>query len=102
MAVSIEHATRRFRGLSTDAKPGLERDSGHPDREPPVGSVFTEIDTGRRFIYTRSGDWQRQEQTVETLLSTLIDVNESILAQLESTHRGLSEYQWDGEEAPEE
>jgi len=95
MAVQTEAQTKRYRGLSTDAKPGLERESGQPQKKPPVGSVFTEIDTGRRYVYTDGGSWERMQQTVETLLLKLLDVNEQILARLDATHRGHEEYLWE-------
>jgi len=102
MAVQLEAHTLRWRGLSTDRKPGVyrEREGGEIQR-PPVGSVFTEIDTGRRYVWTASGAWERQEQTVEALLERLIETNLRILETLAATQRGHEEYAW-GQEAPPE
>jgi len=94
MAVQLETTTKRFRGLSTDEKPELDLSGA-----PPVGSVFTEIDTGERFVWV--GSWRRQEQTIETLLSDLIDVNLQILETLAATQRGHEEYLWENEVLPE-
>ena len=94
----LETSHQRFRGLSTEPKPGLrvDRDSEHTETvQPSVGSVFTEIDTGRRFVWTVSGEWERQEQTIEEYFARLIDVNEQILATLQATHRGHEEYSWE-------
>ena len=102
MAVQLEAHTLRYRGLSTDRKPGLDKEPGADEiQRPPVGSVFTEIDTGRRFVWTRSGAWERQEQTIEALLERLIETNLRILEVLAATQRGHEEYAW-GQEAPPE
>jgi len=95
MAVQTEAQTKRYRGLSTDAKPGLEREDGQRDRVPPVGSVFTEIDTGARYTFTDSGTWTRMQQTVERLLTQQLDVMEQILSRLDATHRGHEEFLWE-------
>lgn len=104
MAVQLETSIKRFRGLSTDLKPGHDRD-GRAKTEPiqtmPVGSVFTETDTGRRFIWRGSWPWERQEQTIEGLLERLIDVNEQILKQLTTTHRGHEEHLWEENVEPQ-
>jgi len=91
-------AIHRYRGPSTAPKPGVRADEETGTIQlPPVGSTFTETDTGRRFIWTREGQWERQEQTVETLLADLLDVNERILARLDATHRGHEEHLWEEE-----
>jgi len=102
MAVSLERKSNRYRGLSTDAKPGVDREEvGAPVQRPPVGSVFTETDTGDRFVWTSSGEWARQEQTIEDLFERLIEVNVQILAKLSDTHRGHEEYLWNEPVEPE-
>jgi len=102
VAVQLETTIQRFRGLSTDIKPGEAREPGDEAiQRPPVGSVFTEIDTGRRFVWTHSGAWERQEQTIEPLLAELIETNRRILDTLAATQRGLEEYSW-GNDAPPE
>ncbi|HUX15241.1 MAG TPA: hypothetical protein VMW52_02145 [Phycisphaerae bacterium] len=102
MAVQLEAHTLRWRGLSTDRKPGVYREpEGGEIQRPPVGSVFTEIDTGKRYVWTGSGAWERQEQTVEALLERLIETNLQILKRLAATQRGHEEYLW-GQEAPPE
>ena len=102
MAVQLETTTQRFRGLSTDVKPALySKEVGEKLSPPPIGSVFTETDTGRRFVWTGSWPWVRQEQTIETLLSDLIDVNLQILETLSATQRGHEEYLWENEVLPE-
>lgn len=91
MAVTQEHAIKRLRGLSTDTKPG-RAEMATP---LPVGSVFTEIDTGKRFVWSGSWPWVRHEQTIEGVIADLIDVNERILARLDATHRGHEEHTWE-------
>ena len=95
MAVTLETSTKRFRGLSTYKKPGEFKRPG-----PPVGSVFTETDTGKRFIW-RGEEWTRQEQTIESFLAELIEMNAQILAELAAIRRGQEEFVW-GDPAPEE
>lgn len=104
MAVQLESgsATKRFRGLSTDEKPGRVADAiGELVQIPPTGSVFTEVDTGERYVWMGSWPWVRQEQTIEALLSTLIDLNRQVLAELQATRRGHEEYQWENPAPPE-
>lgn len=100
MAVQLETSNKRYRGLSTDLKPGHDRD-GRAKTEPvqtiPVGSVFTETDTGKRFIWRGSWPWVRQEQTIEEILERLIEVNSQILQTLSATQRGHEEYLWENE-----
>jgi len=96
MGVQLETNTKRFRGLSTDTKPGRDAEAiGQLIQRPPVGSVFTETDTGERYIWNGTWPWVRQEQTVETMLEELIEVNQQILARLDATHRGHEEYLWE-------
>ena len=95
MAVQLENTTKRFRGLSTDRKPGCDADViGEPLQRIPAGSVFTEIDTGRRYLWPGSWPWVLQEQTVEVLLRDLIEVNERMLDVLEKTKFGHEAYLW--------
>ncbi len=102
MTVQLETNIKRFRGLSTDVKPGHDRDAiGEQLQTPPVGSVFTETDTGRRFIWRGSWPWIRQEQTIEGILERLIEVNTQILKMLSASHRGHEEYLWGNEVEPE-
>jgi hypothetical protein len=94
MAVTLENTIERFRGLSTDTKPGLFPETvGGTAQRPREGSVFHEIDTGRRFIY-HAGGWVKQPQTIEALLVETIDLQVQILAALRATHRGHELYQW--------
>ena len=102
MAVQLETTTQRFRGLSTDVKPGHDTDNvGDKLQTPPVGSVFVETDTGARYVWTGSWPWTRQEQTIEEYLGELIDVNRQILDTLATTQRGHEEYLWENEVDPE-
>jgi uncharacterized protein (DUF3084 family) len=102
MAVQLEQHAQRYRGLSTDEKPGRNREEvGGEFQKVPVGSVFTEIDTGRRYVWTGAWPWVRQEQTIEELLERLIDVNARILEVVAATQRGHEEYLWENE-APSE
>ncbi len=93
MAVQLETNIKRFRGLSTDIKPGHV--SFGEDIEMPNGSVFTEIDTGARFVWPGSWPWVRQEQTIEPLLIEMISVMSQILRTLEAMHRGHEEHLWE-------
>lgn len=94
---------KRFRGTSDAPKPGervdFSLDEGRATRAvvPPVGSTYTEIDTGRRFIWTAENKWVRQQQTVEELLNAQIDLLTRILERLDATHRGHEEYLWEEE-----
>ena len=88
MAVTIEGSIQRFRGLSTDTK---------PEEDVKTGSVFTEVDTGARYVWTGSRPWIRQEQTIEALLNALLEVEEEILAVLKATHHGNEEHIWEEE-----
>ena len=81
MAVTSEAAIKRFRGLSTDEKPGLSSPAGEQIQKFPVNSVFTERDTGERYIWD-GVLWFRQEQTIETRISELTDVMFDILAEM--------------------
>jgi hypothetical protein len=96
MAVQLEHAHARYTGLSTDEKPGRSAAEIGGEFQPVVvGSVFVETDTGRRFVWQGSWPWVRQEQTIESLLERLIDVNTQILDVLAATQRGHEEYLWE-------
>jgi len=98
MAVTFETRIKRFRGLSTDTKPGrFTEEVGGPVGEIPVGSVFTEVDTGERFVWGGSWPWVRQDQTIEVILNDLIEVNLQILAVVEATHKGHEEHLWEDE-----
>lgn len=101
MAVQLEATIKRFRGLSTDIKPGSVSEDGGPVQRPPVGSEFIERDTGRRFRWSLSGAWERQEQTIEPLLTELIDTNRQILEMLAATQRGHIEHLWEDRPPPE-
>lgn len=95
MAVTREGTIHRFRGLSTDKKPGLSPNAiGEELQVPPDGSTFTEADTGHRYVY-RDREWVRQSQTVEALLEELIAVQREVLAVVTATHRGHEEHLWE-------
>lgn len=95
MAVTLEHSIKRYRGLSTDQKPGVFPDiAGDPLQVQPEGSTFTEIDTGRRFIF-HSGAWTVQPQTLEALLLESIELQREILATVKATHEGHEFYDWE-------
>lgn len=97
MAVTYENSIKRYRGLSTDQKPGVFPDAvGLETQRPPDGSTFTEIDTGRRHVY-HSGEWKLQPQTIEALLLESIELQREILAQLKSTHLGHELHLWSTE-----
>ncbi len=71
-----DRSITRYRGLSTDEKPGRVIEEAAPDgiaiREDSFneGSVFTEIDTGHRYIW-RGQSWMRQEQTIDAQFAEL-------------------------------
>ena len=95
MAVTYENSIKRYRGLSTDQKPGVFPDArGEETQRPYEGSTFTEIDTGARFIFF-SGQWTRQPQTLETLLLESIELQREILSVLKETKLGHELYQWE-------
>lgn len=98
MAVQLETNTKRFRGLSTDIKPGGNPDAvGELLQEPPVGSIFVETDTGDRYVWRGSWPWIRQEQAIEPALETLSDLGTQILAMLSAIKRGHEAYLWENE-----
>ena len=100
MATQLEQHADRYRGLSTDEKPGRSRaEVGGTFQPVAVGPVFTETDTGKRFVWNGSWPWVRQEQTIEELFERLISVNTQILEVLVATQRGHEEYLWE-DEAP--
>lgn len=93
MAITWHTAGKRYYGLSTDEKPGHDGTTTAGTYQiPPLNSVFVEIDTGKRFIWTGSWPWVRQDQTIETLLGELIDTNRQILDTLNALARGQGEY----------
>jgi len=101
MAIRLETSINRYRGLSTDAKPGRDAEDAGGLQTPPVGSVFTETDTGARFIWPGSWPWVRQKQTIEAYLALLIDTNAQILETLNAIYRGHAQYLWEDEAPPE-
>ena len=102
MAVTLETSIQRFRGLSTDEKPGRTRGTADgPINQIPVGSVFVETDTGARYVWRGSWPWVRQEQTIEPLLERLIDVQTQVLETLRATQRGHVEWLWEKPVSPE-
>lgn len=97
MAVTLETSLKRFRGLSSDTKPGIEREAvGQPLQFPPEGSTFTELDTGRRYVY-HGRTWILQPQTLEAMLEIMITLQLQVLEVLRATHRGHEEYLWEDE-----
>ena len=72
-----DRSITRFRGLSTDEKPGRIIEEAAEDgislREPQIneGSVFTEVDTGHRYIWRGQWPWERQEQTIDAQFAEL-------------------------------
>ncbi len=99
MAVVLEATIKRFRAFSWDAKPLLP-DEGEPPI--PVGSTLTEKDTGDRYVWTPTGQWELQAQTIETMFSELMDINRAMLVVLRATHRGHEEHDWEDEVEIEE
>ena len=98
----MERTISRFRGLSTDEKPGRTAENiGEEIDFPRVGSIFTEIDTGNRYVWTGSWPWVRQDQTIEGMLALLIDVNQQVLSTLDAVKRGLEQHTWGEEIEPE-
>jgi hypothetical protein len=70
---------------------------GEASQPPRVGSIFTEIDTGARYVWTGSWPWVRQDQTIEATLALLIDVNQQVLNTLDAIKRGHEEHVWGDE-----
>ena len=95
MAVTLETNGKRYRGLSTDQKPGVFPDiAGQALQVPPEGSTFKEIDTGRLYVW-QSGEWKLQPQTLEALLEESIELQRAILATFQATQRGHELYLWE-------
>ena len=78
MSVTREATITRFRGDSSDAKPGL-------DSEPTiqVNSTFTERDTGDRYLWN-GAVWVRQVQTIETMFLGLMEINAEMLGEMKT------------------
>ena len=78
MALWLESgATSRWRGLSTDKKPG---EPGISDDQPVrVGSIVTETDTGDRYVWRGSWPWVLQEVTISVLFAELMVIEEEQL-----------------------
>ena len=73
MAVTLETGTiDRWRGLSTDTKPQATK----------VGSIFTEIDTGHRYVWGGSWPWVRQQQTIDVAFMEMNGLLTEILEEL--------------------
>ncbi len=95
MAVRTEGSIKRLRGLSTDVKPGVDREAvGEPLQRPSQGSTFTAVDTGERFIY-HDGGWVLQHQTLEVLFADMTDVMNEVLEELRTIRRGHESHLWE-------
>ena len=81
MALTLESgATHRWRGLSTDKKPG---EPGISDEEPiRVGSIVTETDTGDRYVWRGSWPWVLQEVSISLLFAELMAIEQEQLGVL--------------------
>jgi len=88
MAVTFEAAIQRFRGLSTDQKPGLiPAQVGGLIASIPAGSTFTELDTGDLYVWNGSVLWVLQEKAkveikakdVVSLLEEMIDLQKRMI-----------------------
>ena len=88
MAYEVVRNSRQWRGLSTDVRPSGPSPSG-----PAESDTLVEVDTGRRFVL-RGREWIRQEQTVETLLTEMVELQRETLAVLRATHHGHEEHLW--------
>ena len=83
MALTLESgATSRWRGLSTDKKPG---EPGISDDQPVrVGSIVTETDTGDRYVWQGSWPWVLQEVSISLLFAELMAIEQEQLRVLPS------------------
>ena len=95
MAVTLEATIKRFRGLSTDQKPGHFAPACEVLQAVPVGSVFTEIDTGQRYVWGGAWPWVRQEQTIDARFDDLYSVLHELLNVAKATRRGNEAHLWD-------
>ncbi len=75
MELESGQSIQRWRGLSSEEKPGRAIDILDGDNETPAfvptGSVFTELDTGHRYIWRGQWPWERQEQTIDAQFEEL-------------------------------
>ena len=83
----------RYRGLSTDEKPGRFDYT----EVGGVGSEFIEVDTGVRFVWGGAWPWVRKAQSIETLINDLTEVNRETLAYVKAIHKGHQEHLWEEE-----
>lgn len=95
-----ETTIHRYRGLSTETKPGIRKNEDGVHQTPKVGSVLTETDTGHRYVWM-GDEWVLQEQTIEPLLLDINDSLQGIASQLAAIIRGHEEYLWEDETPPE-
>ena len=64
MTVKLEGTIKRFIGLSSDRKPGVDPVPVEGESAPPAGSTFFESDTGTIYRYDQGG-WQIPESQVD-------------------------------------
>ena len=57
MAATLEGTIKRYIGLSTDRKPGVDPVPVGGEAGPPAGSTFLESDTGAIYRY-HNGAWR--------------------------------------------
>ena len=91
MAYTLEATIQRFRGLSSDIKPGATDGV-------PVGSTFRETDTGHEFIWRGSQEgWVRQEDSLAEALSGMAATQVDILNELKRIRIGHELIEWEQE-----
>ncbi len=87
MAVTLETTIKKYRGLSTDPKPGTMG----LDEAIPAGSVFIESDTNQQYVWTGRWPWVLQAQSDGFWLERLSLQLEGIARVLLATHNGMVE-----------
>lgn len=75
MAFFSAVATNRWYGYSDDEKPGLGNAEIIGDKawKNIVGDTFTELDTGKEFVWEDNGSWTLIKKRAEILLVKLND-----------------------------
>ena len=94
MELESGQSIQRWRGLSSEEKPGraidtLDEDNAYP-LPIPVGSVLTEIDTGQKFYWDGGWPWKIQAQTIDEMFFELMQVNLQMLQEMRAIKRATA------------
>ena len=94
MELESGQSIQRWRGFSTEEKPGraidiLDGDNEYP-QPIPTGSVLTEIDTGNKFYWDGGWPWKLQAQTIDEMFFDLVQLNLQMLQVMKDIKRATA------------